>query len=120
LEVSSSIHHRTIEATLRADALAHEFIMDCLGRAAFRAKDNTLSASVNAEKNHSSLSSDKGLTLESMPSSRSVASKVQQSEVSEEARAGAQAVERFPQTLLKRMPTLVDVSCSALGAIVSQ
>ena len=38
----------------------------------------------------------------------------------EEAEAGARAIKHFPRVLLRRMPMLVNILSSALGAIVSR
>lgn len=120
--MASEFHHRLIEKSLLLeDAQAREFIIGCLGRATFRAKEgNTLAISIHSVHNKSRLLPFVGDIYRHTPLSRSNASTEAPLDDSEEAKAGARAVARYPRAVLEQIPSLFDVTSAALGAIVSK
>lgn len=112
------MHHKDVPDSLAGDAQAHEFLVGCLGRAAYRARGASVSASVDAGGNSSALP-DNGSSFVHIPSPGRKFVPDFSSGAMEEAEAGARAMEHFPRSLLQTIPTLVDVISSALGAIVS-
>ena len=103
--LSSEVHHKAVPDMLTGDADGHKIVLDCLGRAAFRARNSKKSPASSHEGN-------RALQGPVMAENKTAI-------LREEEEAGARAVEDFPQVLIKAIPTLVDVTSSALGAIVS-
>lgn len=116
--MDSQVHHKDVPDSLAGDAQAHEFLLGCLGRAAYRARDVALPAFVEWDENSSALPDTGSPFINFSLSERKMVPDVS-SRALEEAEAGARAIEHFPRSLLQEIPTLVDVISSALGAIVS-
>ena len=120
--LSSEVHHKAVPDMLTGDADGHKIVLDCLGRAAFRARNSKKSpASVHEKVSVDSLIQKvKALSHEGNRALQGpVMAENKTAILREEEEAGARAVEDFPQVLIKAIPTLVEVTSSALGAIVS-
>ena len=118
--VISEIHHKAVSDALIGDARAHESIMSCLGRAAFRARGSKSSTSAQTKQNLNTLRNrkstlpfnDNGNLQRNVTANTSAIPE-------EETEAGDRAIEDFSRALLQAIPNIVDVIFSALGAIVS-